>query len=354
MANSDGAHIFPPRADDQRVIDAIASQGGPFGGGIDYDFRQALGIFLGFSDAEILQHSVDDMWKHYLDSEGLVNAAEPFCFSLGFQAQDADQYVHAQESAGPAPTGLPFRYDMRWHPAGTRVWFRIGGSSLPAFDNLMQFDVPIPWDLNSATWTQTGSVQLGNDADVRSISWVNNGTRLVTLNRWFSGFRRMDSFPVSSAYDITTLGAADGSFTGLIGNEFEHVWSADETKLLVQRLGGTWNRYNASVPGDISTLTGPDQTWDSAATDSQNTSSLAFSPDETKLYAIGNSTLVSWDLASAFSVSPAPSNISIGPSLNLPTTGGVWRGLNIRPDTGELFAETDQSPSFFLRSWETP
>lgn len=82
MTASDGAHIFPPRADDQRIIDAIAAQGGPFGFGVDEDFRRALGLFLGKSDAEIHNISVDDMWKLYLDSQGLVNAPEPFDFNL--------------------------------------------------------------------------------------------------------------------------------------------------------------------------------------------------------------------------------------------------------------------------------
>lgn len=356
MANSDGAHMFPPRAGDQRVIDAIASQGGPFGFGIDGDFRQAIGLFLGFSAEEILNISSDDMWKRYLDSEGLVNAAEPFCFGLGFDPQDADQYVHSQESSGPGATGLNFRYDMVWHPAGTRVWFRAGvGNSHPAFDNLFQYDVPIPWDLNTGTWVFSGSISIGNDADGRSFSWVNNGTRIVFLNRWFSSFRRMDSYPASSAYDITTLGSADGSFTGLPGNEFEHIWSADYTQLLVQRLGGTWNRYNASTPGDLNTLGASDQTWDAAATDSKNLASIVLDPTELKLYGTDGTNLLSWDLASAFSISPAPSNLNVGVSVQLPVNMSVARSINMRPDTGELFLQADQSAGGYrLRSWVTP
>ncbi len=272
----------------------------------------------------------------------------------GFVPQNADQYVLGQDSAGPAATGLTFRFDQRWHPDGTRTWFRIGGTSHPAFDNLFQFDVSPAWSQNASNMTLTGQISIGNDADVRTFEWVNNGTRIVFLNRWFSSFRRMDSFPASTAYDITTLGATDGAFTGLIGNEFGMKWSEDWTKVLISRLGGTWNRYVASIAGDITTLTGPDQTWDSAATDGVNTNTLALAPGELKLYSIGNSfNLNSWDLSSAFSVSPAPSNHNVGVAVDLPTNMQVARGMNIRPDTGELFAEGDQN-AFRLRSWVTP
>ncbi len=82
MASTDGAHIFPPRAGDQRIIDAIVAQGGPFGFGIDGDFRRALGIFLSLSDAQILTTSVDDMWQLYLLDQGLVDTPDPFTFVL--------------------------------------------------------------------------------------------------------------------------------------------------------------------------------------------------------------------------------------------------------------------------------
>lgn len=264
-----------------------------------------------------------------------------------FVPQDADQYVLNQDSSGPL--GLIFRYDMRWHPLGTRVWMRHGGTSHPAFDSLYQYDVSVPWSLNTSFWTLTGSLQIGNDNNNRTISWVNNGTRLVFLAVWFAGFRRMDSFAVGTPYDINTLGAADGAFTGLIGNEFGMEWSSDYTKVLVQRLGGTWNRYNAAVPGDLNTLSGPDQTWDSAATDGVNTDTLAFAPGELKMYSL-NSTLLSWDLAAPFSISPAPSNFNTGVAVDLPTNMQVARGLNINPGTGELFAMGDQN-AYRLRSW---
>jgi hypothetical protein len=266
-----------------------------------------------------------------------------------FVPKNADQYILSQDFSGPGATALTFRYDMRWKPDGTRVWFRQGGFNAPAFKNIWQYDVSPAWSMNPVNMTLTGDLDLGNDNNNRTFAWVNNGTRLVLLAVWFAGFRRLDSFPASTPYDINTLGGADGSFTGLISSEFGMEWSADYTKVLISRLGGTWNRYNAAVAGDLNTLSGPDQTLDFAATYGVNSNSLAFAPGETKMYS-ANINLYSWDLAAPFSISPAPSNFNSGVAVDLPTNMQVIRGVNIHPGTGELFAAGDQN-AFRLRSW---
>ncbi len=316
-----------------------------------FQFWQAGGSFSGslldnllLDDTNLDELLIDDT---NTDDVLLIDGA-PF-----FIPKNADQYVVSQDSTGPL--GLIFRYDMRWKPDGTRVFFFHGGTSHPSFDDTYQYDATIPWSFVGGL-TPAGSVQIGSDTLNRSISWVNNGTRLVKLARWFSSFRRLDSFPASTPYDLTTLGVADGSFTGLIGGEFGQLWSDDWTQVLISRSSGEWNRYNAAVPGDINTLSGPDQTWDAFALDGVASSSLAMSPDGTKLYGIntsGGRNLVSWDLAAPFSISPAPSNFNVGVSMNLPTNGDVWRGLTINPNTGELLAAGDQN-AYRLRSWVAP
>lgn len=320
-----------------------------------FDFWSAGGTFGGslldnllLDDTNLDEYLIDDT---NTDDVYLLDGV-PF-----FVPKNADQYVLSQTAEGGLGVGLTFRYDMRWKPDGTRVWMFVGGTSHPAFDDLYQWDVSPAWSLTPANWTNQQSVTLtGADTNNRTISWVNNGTRLVNLNVWFSSVRRLDSRPASTPYDITTLGVVDQSFTGLIGNEFGMEWSNDYTKVLISRLGGTWNRYNASTPGDITTLTGPDQTWDSAATDGVNTNTLAFAPGETKMYSLANNqNLASWDLAAPFSISPAPSNYNLGVSVQLPTNMSVARGLNINPGTGELFAEADQpAGGYRVRSWVAP
>lgn len=307
-----------------------------------FEFWQAGGSFSGSTLDNLL---LDDA---NLD-ELLIDDANPddvLIIEGGafFIPQNASAYSVSQDFL--AGNNVIFRFDQRWKPDGTRMWFRNGGQSHPSLDSLFQYDVSPAWSQNPANWSNVVSTQIGNDADIRTMEWVNNGTRLVFLNRWFSSFRRMDSVAVSTPYDIATIGAGDGSFTGLISGEFGMKWSEDYKKVLIGRSAGTWNRYTTPIAGDLNSLVGPDQTWVGVG------ESMALAPGELKMYLINGNDIVSYDLASPFSISPAPSNQDTGPSMNLPTTGGVWRGLNIHPGTGELFAEGDQN-TFRNRSWTT-
>lgn len=306
--------------------------GGSFSGSVDDNY---LLDDLNIDEYLLDDASADDVW--------LLDGA-PF-----FVAQDADQYTVSQDFTGPTSTQPRFRYDMRWKPDGTRIFFRYAvGNNNPAVDNLIQFDVSPAWSLNPSNWTNQVSIQIGTDTAARTFEWVNDGTRIVFLAVWFSSFRRMDSFPASTAYDISTLGSADGSFTGLIGGEFGMKWSEDYKKVIITRIGGTeWNRYTTPIAGDLNSLVGPDQTWSSAIGDT-----IAFAPGELKFYSISGGDIHSVDLNSAFSISPAPTNDVVGPDTDLPTNMSVARGLNIHPGTGELFAEGDQN-AFRLRSWTT-
>ncbi len=264
--------------------------------------------------------------------------------------QDADQYILGQQGSFG---GSNFRYDIRWRPDGTRVFLRQNvGNSHPSLDNLFQYDVPIPWDINAATWVFAGSIQIGGDTNGRTIEWVLNGTRLVFLDVWFSSFRRLNSFAASTPYDITTLGANTSTYTNLVGTgQFGMKWNEDWTKVILTRSGGAeWQRYDVATPGLVATITGVDQTWLAAQGDT-----MAFAPGALKMYTLRSNAIKSMDLGSAFSIDPAPTNIVTGFSLLDPIQMSVPRGMNIRPDTLELFGHADQSAgSFRLRSWVTP
>lgn len=267
----------------------------------------------------------------------------------GFDPQDADQYSVSQDEPGPSAARPRFRYDMRWRPDGGRVFFRAAvGDNNPAVDNLFQYDVSPAWSLDTSNFTNLVSIEIGSDTNARTFEWVNDGDRLVFMDVWFSSFRRFNSFPASTPYDISTLGSNDSTYTNLVGTgQFGMKWNEDWTKVILTR-SGEWTRYNVATPGLPSTITGVDQTWSSATG-----SSMALAPGELKLYVISGSTLRSFDLDSPFSIDPDPANNVAGPDMNLPTSMTVVRGLNINPDTGELFATADQN-SFRLRSWVTP
>lgn len=71
-------HIFPPRRCDPRVVSFIAAQGGSTTGDINRDFREACGLALGLTQAQIHTASIDDLWKRYKVFAGIEDTSEPF------------------------------------------------------------------------------------------------------------------------------------------------------------------------------------------------------------------------------------------------------------------------------------
>ncbi len=71
-------HIFPPRRNDSRIVNFIVAQGGNSTGDINRDFREALGLALGLSQAVILDSTIDDLWKRYKIANGITDTSEPF------------------------------------------------------------------------------------------------------------------------------------------------------------------------------------------------------------------------------------------------------------------------------------
>ena len=69
-AGADGAEInrliFPPSFEEPRVVDFINAWVTTPTGDINTDFREACGQALGFTDAQISNLSIDDIWKSYL------------------------------------------------------------------------------------------------------------------------------------------------------------------------------------------------------------------------------------------------------------------------------------------------
>lgn len=80
MADSDGGHIWPPRASDLR-IQAITGAG-PEGSTPDDLHR----IFR----AAGYTGSLDDMWKQHLAAKGVTDTSEPFTDDLSFGATDPE------------------------------------------------------------------------------------------------------------------------------------------------------------------------------------------------------------------------------------------------------------------------
>lgn len=268
-------------------------------------------------------------------------AAAPGCaYQVSFNGASIDNFS--------TPGGN--RYDAHFRPDGLRAWTFWSVTSFGY--QLHQYDAPAgPWNFSVTPWTKTGGFNGPSGSLNRSIEWHDNGNKLTILTRWFSGFRRMDTYDQSATpWDIGFggLGPVFASYTGLIGNEFHHEFSLDGMHVFVQRSIGSQSeirRYNMTVAHDISTITGFDQLWIAPFTYPIGvTDTWRFSTDHTKLYFVTQvfDELGSVDLTAPDDIS-APFNIVTGVSTNLPSNLQVARGMAIRPDNGDIILMQDQN-----------
>lgn len=269
-----------------------------------------------------------------------------------FDAEDADQYALKSDDVTPEFFSSPggSRRDVRFRPDGLRAWthWTISVSG----NDTHQYDLPAPWQLTG--WVNNGNI-LRSQALNRSMTWHDNGTKLTFLSRWFSSFRRVDTYDHSTApYDISGgLGPIFASFTALVGSgQYMARYSLDGFNLFIDTSGTVIRRYNLTTAHDISTITGFDQLFDFGAAGAGSTNTWDFSADHTKLYfSTSGNDLGSMDLTAPDDIS-APFNFVTGVDVFIPSNLGVPRGLNFRPDTGDIILLGDQNNQR-IRCWET-
>jgi hypothetical protein len=266
-------------------------------------------------------------------------AAAQIAFSTGAQNATAYGTTEDELANNPEPGGGNFRFDTFWKPDGTRA-FTCRGLSF----EIAQNDVSPPWDVQTP-WTNR--VLTPNFANIRSIWWSPDGTRLSVCTRVASFSFNIKVFNQSATpWDLTVLGAETNKTlnSGFSGGPADHIWSADGLTCWVQYLGAAREilEYAASIAFDPTTL-GPatvarfDMTPDSGTT----VNTIAFSTDGTFMYAMSNQVLVSWDLSTPFDITTM-ANFQTGPSI-LAGSLGIPRGITVRPDNTDIFIEGDQN-----------
>lgn len=294
-------------------------------------FRPGDGLFMGFA----------------------VRCIGTEAVSTGFAfAEDADQYALKSDDVTPEPFSIAggSRRDVRFRPDGLRAWTHWTVSA-GGFDT-HQYDLPAAWQLTG--WTPSGNILRATGLN-RSMTWHDNGNKLTFLRRWFSSFRRIDTYDMSATpYDISSgLGPVFASLTAITGpGEYMVRFSLDGFKMFTDISATTIQRYDLAVAHDISSSTGVDQSFNYGVAGAGSTNSWDFSGDHSKLYfATGGNLLGSFDLTAPDDIS-ALFNFTTGANIFLPTNLGVPRGLTIRPDTGDWILLGDQNNQR-IRCWET-
>ena len=256
-------------------------------------------------------------------------------------AKAAATYSLKESQGNPETISGLFRFDVFFKPDGTRVWIWRTGST--ASTSFRQYDVSPAWSITPGSWTATASQFLSGSL-ARTFQWNDDGTILTTLARWFSSFRRLDSFDQSATpYDVTVLGPAIG-FVGLPGGEFSMHWKPGGLIIYIDRASGLVEAFPLTTPYDITTKNAtPVQSFDTVPEAGARSMNLEISEDGKFLYSVTSTNfLCSWELPTPFDVSGA-TNFSLGLSVILPTPLQIPRGMNIRPDNLDIFLFRDQN-----------
>ena len=245
----------------------------------------------------------------------------------------------------PENVGGNFRYAWAFRPDGLRAHtWRTNPSATFSF---RQYDVSPAWSLQNADWSSSGTPVLIGGSLARDFVWNNDGTKLITSQRWFSSFYRLISYDQSATpYDASILGAAT-VYTNVPPGLFTIRFNADGTELTLEHQAGQMQTRSLAVAFDISTIvTTPIAVFDSRVdAGSRSTASFAFSSDGTLLYSMTTAGLLcQWTLSTPYDISTAGSFVT-GITVHGPggtTNMGVPRGMFVRPATGHIYLQKDQ------------
>jgi hypothetical protein len=163
-----------------------------------------------------------------------------------------------------------------------------------------------------------------------------NGFELSLVNTGGSGLILV--FPMSVAFDVSTMSASTGGFL-LSGGSTRHKWHPNLLRVWVQESGNIINEYVAASPFNVVGLT-LIQTFDITTSGAGSINGWTFSFDGLFLYANRTSgdKFVSWQMSTPYDLSTITVYDDVGgPDLNPGNTFFNPEGFYFRQSDGTIF-----------------
>ena len=244
--------------------------------GIAFNSDGTKAYLTGTTNGFVYQYSLSTAWD--------VSTATYDSISLNLNGQDS------------TPAAIEFRTD------GSKFYI-VGMDN----DSIYQYSMSTPWDLSTASYDSVAFNFTGEDGNVLSAHFSDDGSQLVMLG---SASDTIYQYVLSTPWDISTLAYTGTSF--FVGSEDDSPtdikYSSDEDKIFL--LGGFYDSvfsYDLATSADIGSASFPNRARVSFAGQTQIPNSISMSSDGTKVYITASLSDVgfqyelstAWDLSTA-------------------------------------------------------
>jgi len=214
-----------------------------------------------------------------------------------------------------APQGVFFK------PDGLKM-YALGGSG----NDINEYDLSTAWDVSTASYLQNFSI-LAQENLAQGFFFKPDGTKMYVVG---AEGQDVNEYDLSTAWDVSSASYLQNfSVASQETNPHGIFFKPDGTKMyVIGRTGDDVNEYDLSTPWDVSSASYLQNF--SVASQESAPSDLAFKPDGTKMYVIGNEgdDVNEYDLSTPWDVSSASylQNFSVSGQETAPT------GFFFKPD----------------------
>ena len=215
-----------------------------------------------------------------------------------------------------------FYFDIFIKPDGTKAYI-IGSDSGESSSNVYQYNFSVPWNISNASTSYDNvtfniSAAVGTTVSSHGLFFKPDGTKMYT-HAIVTGEYRVYQFSLSQAWNLST--ASYDSVFATVGGDWELFFGKNGTKMY-NIITATYDvlQYNLTTPWDVSTASLEISSNNFAS--QAPLQSLAFKPDGTKIYILGNGGIT-------FQYSMTPDNSCYCPDYNTNWDINISDGCNI-------------------------
>lgn len=214
---------------------------------------------------------------------------------------------------------IGFTMGMTFKPDGTKFYLSDRDSN-----TIYEYQMSTPWDISTASYTNSSFSVSAQDTDPTGIRFNNDGTLLIMSGAASS---RIYQYSLSTAYDISTM-SYDAIFESSGDTDVGGIAFGDNGQYLY-RAGNDSDgiiSWSLSTPYDITTNSNAG--FYSISSEETAPTGIFAKPDGTHIYVLGNinNAILDYSLSTPWDITTATFSTQFGVGISIPT------GMYFKPD----------------------